>query len=88
MWKGGGNNHPKGNKNMKIENEKIVLTEREKELFNEVLESAEQVDEYFAERGCDTCPLLLTCKGIEKRDCAFENLLHELIRIEKVIKIE
>jgi hypothetical protein len=73
---------------MTIESEKIVLTEREKGLFDEVLESAEQADEYFADRGCDTCPLRLACKGYEEGDCAFANILHELYRIERVIEVK
>ena len=73
---------------MTIENEKIILTEREKELFDEVLDSSEQTDEYFADCGCEVCPLRLACKGIDKGDCAFENILHELRRIEKVIEVK
>ena len=73
---------------MTIENEKIVLTEREKGLFDEVLESAQQADEYFADCGCEVCPLRSACKGIDEGDCAFENILYELRRIEKVIKVK
>ena len=73
---------------MKIENEKIILTEREKELFDEVLESSVQVDDYFAGRGCDVCPLRLACKGYDDGDCAFANILHELNRIDSVIEVK
>ena len=73
---------------MTIENEKIILTKREKGLFDEVLESSEQADEYFAFNGCDTCPLRSACKGIDEEDCAFENILHELKRIDGVIKVK
>ena len=73
---------------MRFENEKIILTEREEKFFNKMLKSSEQTDEYFADCGCDTCPLRLACKGIDEGDCAFENILHELYRIEKVIEIK
>ena len=73
---------------MTIEKEKIILTKREKELFDEVLESSEQTDEYFADCGCEVCPLQLACKGIDNGDCAFANILHELYRIEKVIEVK
>ena len=73
---------------MKIESEKIILTEREQKLFDKVLESSEQMDDYFAEHGCDTCPLRLACKDYDNGDCAFANILHELRRIEKVIEVK
>jgi hypothetical protein len=73
---------------MRIREDKIVLTEREREIFDDMLEDASQADEYLAERGCDVCPLRLACKGIDKGDCAFANILHDLRRIEKVIEVK
>lgn len=73
---------------MTIGNEKIILTKREKEIFDDMLETASQANEYFSECGCEVCPLRLACKGIDEEDCAFENIFYELRRIEKVIEIK
>ena len=74
---------------MKFEDKKIILlTEREKELFDKILESTKQADEYFAGCGCGFCPLQLSCKGYDENDCAFEKLLFELVRFKKVIEVE
>jgi hypothetical protein len=73
---------------MRFANEKIILTKREKEIFDNMLEDASQPDEYLADCGCDVCPLRLACKGIDEGDCAFENIFYELRRIEKVIEVK
>jgi hypothetical protein len=73
---------------MRIREDKIVLTEREREIFDDMLEDTTRADEYFAFNGCDTCPLRSACKGIDEGDCAFANILHELRRIEKVIEVK